>query len=95
MLKSLSSGIMHSHNTPAELHISEKYIKVTLTESQKKFFIEFLFSLVLPNKLVPMLSSLYSFTVENHIVFRFNPLSPNIKIQILHTDIHTFPLRIS
>ena len=42
-----------------------------------------------------MLSSLYSFTVENHIVFRFNPLSPNIKIQILHTDLYTFPLRIS
>ena len=24
-----------------------------------------------------------------------NPLSPNIKIQILQTDLHTFPLRIS
>ena len=24
----------------------------------------------------------------------FNPLSPNIKIQILHTDLYTFPLRI-
>ena len=95
MVKSLSSGIIHSHNAPAELHVWEKYIKVTLSESQKKFFIEFLFCLVLPNTLVPMLSSLYSFTVENHIVFRFNPLSPNIKIQILHTDLYTFPLRIS
>ena len=95
MLKSLSSGIIHSHNAPAELHVWEKYIKVTLSESQKTFFIQFLFCLVLPNTLVPMLSSLYSFTVENHIVFRFNPLSPNIKIQILHTDLYTFPLRIS
>ena len=25
----------------------------------------------------------------------FNPLSPNIHIQILQTDLHTFPLRIS
>ena len=25
----------------------------------------------------------------------FNPLSPNIHIQILHTDLFTFPLRIS
>ena len=24
-----------------------------------------------------------------------NPLSPNIDMQILHTDLHTFPLRIS
>ena len=69
----------------------EEHIKVTLLESQTKF----LCCLALPNTLVPMLSSLYSFTVENHIVFRFNPLSPNIKIQILHTDLHTFPLRIS
>ena len=26
---------------------------------------------------------------------RFNPLSLNIHIQILQTDLHTFPLRIS
>ena len=28
-----------------------------------------------------------------HVVF--NPLSPSIHIQILQTDLHTFPLRIS
>ena len=27
--------------------------------------------------------------------FELNPLSPNINIQILQTDPHTFPLRIS
>ena len=26
---------------------------------------------------------------------KINPLSPNINIQILQTDLHTFPLRIS
>ena len=29
------------------------------------------------------------------IIFCFNPLSPSIHIQILQTDLHTFPLRIS
>ena len=72
-----------------------KIYQSNIIREPKKIFFEFLFCLVLPNTLVPMLSSLYSFTVENHIVFRFNPLSPNIKIQILHTDLYTFPLRIS
>ena len=27
-------------------------------------------------------------------VLKFNPLSPSIHIQILQTDLHTFPLRI-
>ena len=28
-------------------------------------------------------------------IIGFNPLSPNIHIQILQTDLYTFPLRIS
>ena len=28
-------------------------------------------------------------------IHHFNPLSPNIHIQILQTDFYTFPLRIS
>ena len=29
------------------------------------------------------------------IILSFNPLSPSIHIQILQTDLHTFPFRIS
>ena len=29
------------------------------------------------------------------VTLHLNPLSPNINIQILQTDLHTFPLRIS
>ena len=44
----------------------------------------------------------YCFTVLLHYYYYsydngryFNPLSPNIHTQILQTDLHTFPLRIS
>ena len=33
--------------------------------------------------------------ISNIIPVQFNPLSPNIHIQILQTDVYTFPLRIS
>ena len=35
--------------------------------------------------------------LHRYILFmnQFNPLSPNINIQILQTDLHTFPLWIS
>ena len=29
------------------------------------------------------------------VLLTFNPLSPSIHVQILQTDLHTFPLRIS
>ena len=32
---------------------------------------------------------------EDCLLLTFNPLSPNIHIQILQTDLNTFPLRIS
>ena len=36
----------------------------------------------------------YLIRLELYIIF-VNPLSPNIHIQILQTDLYTFPLRIS
>ena len=33
--------------------------------------------------------------MQKGIIYPFNPLSPNIHIKILHTDLYTFPLRIS
>ena len=32
---------------------------------------------------------------KSRIKLHYNPLSPNIHIQILQTNLHTFPLRIS
>ena len=34
-------------------------------------------------------------TYISGLLMAINPLSPNIHIQILQTDLHTFPLRIS
>ena len=54
-------------------------------------------------KIVSSVSSMdskaYKTTLQDYIIHyggdRVNPLSPNIHIQILQTDLHTFPYRIS